>query len=596
MHNDELEEGRVNHYYLKRLLSYLKPYWFQLVISFIVVLAITGISLLSPWIIKVIIDSYIMKGKYLEMLRMVGILVLIYVAGWILGNLRTYMLSLIGQRVIFRLRQELFEHLQNLSFRFYDNTPVGKIITRLTSDIDALSELVSGGIINIFSELLMLVGIIVIMFRLHMSLTWATLSTLPILIYMFTGFERKLLESERNVRTTATDLNINLQESISGVRVTQAFNREERNLERFKEINESHFQACLRSIKLISLLWPGVEIFWILSSIVVVVFGGYWLIKGQITVGIIAAFLTYTGNFFGPIRNLSQFLQIIQRASAGAEKIFTVLDTKPDLKEAPDAVELPPIEGRVVFNNVYFSYDGIEPVLKGINLVVDPGQTVAIVGHTGAGKTSLANLLCRFYDPDEGCITIDGYDLKKVTFRSLRRQIGLVLQEPFLFSGTVRENMLYGKEDATDQEIWNSLDIVGIGDFVRRLPSALDTPVGERGVSLSMGQRQLLSFARMVLANPKLLILDEATANIDTDTEVQIQIALRKLLSGRTAFVIAHRLSTIREADQIIVLENGKIVEKGTHSELLALGNIYYRMSMAQFRDLPSPDTEYLEA
>jgi len=596
MHNDELEEGRVNHYYLKRLLSYLKPYWFQLVISFIVVLAITGISLLSPWIIKVIIDSYIMKGKYLEMLRMVGILVLIYVAGWILGNLRTYMLSLIGQRVIFRLRQELFEHLQNLSFRFYDNTPVGKIITRLTSDIDALSELVSGGIINIFSELLMLVGIIVIMFRLHMSLTWATLSTLPILIYMFTGFERKLLESERNVRTTATDLNINLQESISGVRVTQAFNREERNLERFKEINESHFQACLRSIKLISLLWPGVEIFWILSSIVVVVFGGYWLIKGQITVGIIAAFLTYTGNFFGPIRNLSQFLQIIQRASAGAEKIFTVLDTKPDLKEAPDAVELPPIEGRVVFNNVYFSYDGIEPVLKGINLVVEPGQTVAIVGHTGAGKTSLANLLCRFYDPDEGCITIDGYDLKKVTFRSLRRQIGLVLQEPFLFSGTVRENMLYGKEDATDQEIWNSLDIVGIGDFVRRLPSALDTPVGERGVSLSMGQRQLLSFARMVLANPKLLILDEATANIDTDTEVQIQIALRKLLSGRTAFVIAHRLSTIREADQIIVLENGKIVEKGTHSELLALGNIYYRMSMAQFRDLPSPDTEYLEA
>jgi len=596
MHNDELEEGRVNHYYLKRLLSYLKPYWFQLVISFIVVLAITGISLLSPWIIKVIIDSYIMKGKYLEMLRMVGILVLIYVAGWILGNLRTYMLSLIGQRVIFRLRQELFEHLQNLSFRFYDNTPVGKIITRLTSDIDALSELVSGGIINIFSELLMLVGIIVIMFRLHMSLTWATLSTLPILIYMFTGFERKLLESERNVRTTATDLNINLQESISGVRVTQAFNREERNLERFKEINESHFQACLRSIKLISLLWPGVEIFWILSSIVVVVFGGYWLIKGQITVGIIAAFLTYTGNFFGPIRNLSQFLQIIQRASAGAEKIFTVLDTKPDLKEAPDAVELPPIEGRVVFNNVYFSYDGIEPVLKGINLVVDPGQTVAIVGHTGAGKTSLANLLCRFYDPDEGCITIDGYDLKKVTFRSLRRQIGLVLQEPFLFSGTVRENMLYGKEDATDQEIWNSLDIVGIGDFVRRLPSALDTPVGERGVSLSMGQRQLLSFARMVLANPKLLILDEATANIDTDTEVQIQIALRELLSGRTAFVIAHRLSTIREADIIIVLENGKIVEKGTHSELLVLGNIYYRMSMAQFRDLPSPDTEYLEA
>jgi ABC-type multidrug transport system fused ATPase/permease subunit len=594
MYDDGIEERKVNSYYLKRLLNYLKPYWVQLLIALVVVLALTGISLLSPWLIKVIIDNYIMKGKYLGLLKMVGILVVLYIGGWALGNLRTYILSLIGQKVIFKLRQELFEHLQNLSFKFYDNTPVGKVVTRLTGDVDALSELVSGGIINVFSELVMLVGIIVVMFKLHILLTWATISTLPILIYIFTGFERKLLDSERNVRTTATDLNINLQESISGVRVTQAFNREEKNLERFKEINEGHFQACLRSIKIVSFLWPGVEIFWILSSMIVVILGGYWLIKGQITVGIIAAFLTYTGNFFGPIRNLSQFLQVIQRASAGAEKIFTILDTKPEIVEAPDAIDLPPIEGRVEFKDVYFSYDGTEPVLKGINLVVEPGQTVAIAGHTGAGKTSLINLLCRFYDPDKGSITIDGLDLRKVTFRSLRKQIGLVLQEPFLFSGTIRENMLYGKEDALEEEMWASLDIVGIGDFIRRLPSKLDTPVGERGVSLSMGQRQLLSFARMILADPRLLILDEATANIDTDTEVQIQSALRRLLARRTAFVIAHRLSTIREADTIVVIENGRIVEKGTHNELLALGGVYYRMNIAQFSDFLTPEAEYL--
>jgi len=594
MYDDELEERKVNSYYLKRLLSYLKPYWFQLLIALVVVLGLTGISLLSPWLIKVIIDNSIMTGKYLGMLKMVGVLIALYIAGWILGNLRTYILSLIGQKVIFKLRQELFEYLQNLSFKFYDNTPVGKIVTRLTGDVDALSELVSGGIINVISELVMLVGIIVVMFKLHVPLTWATLSTLPILIYMFAGFERKLLDSERNVRTTATDLNINLQESISGVRVTQAFNREEENLERFKGINEGHFQACLRSIKIISFLWPGVEIFWILSSIVVVALGGYWLIKGQITVGIIAAFLAYTGNFFGPIRNLSQFLQVIQRASAGAEKIFTVLDTKPEIVEAPDAIDLPPIEGKVEFNNVYFSYDGTEPVLKDINLVVEPGQTVAIAGHTGAGKTSLINLLCRFYNPDKGSITIDGFDLRKVTFRSLRKQVGLVLQEPFLFSGTIRENMLYGKEDALEEEIWSALDIVGIEDFIRRLPSKLDTSVGERGVSLSMGQRQLVSFARMILADPRLLILDEATANVDTDTEAQIQSALRRLLAGRTAFVIAHRLSTIREADIIVVIENGKIVEKGTHNELLALGGVYYRMNMAQFNEFLTPEAGYL--
>ena len=579
----EEERNRFNRQYVKRLLLYLKPYLPQLILALLIIFGLIGTSLYAPLIIKITIDNYIMKGDYPGMLKMIVLLIGIYLANWLLANLRHRILSLTGQRVIFRIRQELFEHLQNLSFKFYDNTPVGKIVTRLTGDIDAMNELVSGGIINMVSELIMLIGIVYVMFRLHIQLTWATLATLPLLIYMFTGVERRLLESERSVRTTATDMNINLEESISGVRVIQAFNREEYNLKRFKEYNEKHYNACLNTVRLIALLWPGVEVFWVLASIVVVGLGGYWLIKGSITVGIIAAFMTYIGNFFGPIRSLSQFLQIIQRASAGAEKVFSILDTEPDIKEHPDAIELPQVDGKVEFRDVYFSYDGSEMVLKGIDLIVEPGQTVAIVGHTGAGKTSLVNLLCRFYDPTSGSILIDGYDIKQVTLRSLRRQIGVVLQEPFLFSGTIRDNMRYGKETARDDEIWTALDIIGAGEFVRRLPNRLDTIIGERGISLSMGQRQLLSFARVILADPRIIILDEATSNIDTETEQQIQSALKTLLAGRTAFIIAHRLSTIRQADLIVVIENGKIVEKGTHSELLALGGIYYRMNIAHF-------------
>lgn len=580
-----MEEGRtkVSRYYVKRLLSYLKHYIPHLILALLLIFGLIGISLYAPIVIKITIDNYIMKGDYIGMLKMIAILIWIYIASWILSNLRTKLLALTGQKVIFKIRQELFEHLQNLSFKFYDTTPVGKIVTRLTGDIDAMSELVSGGIINVISELVMLIGIVYMMFRLHVQLTWAVLATLPLLIYMFAVVERKLLESERNVRTTATDMNINLEESISGVRVIQAYNREEYNLERFKEYNERHYNACLNTIRLIAILWPGVEVFWVLASIVVVGFGGYWLIKEAITVGIITAFISYVGNFFGPIRSLSQFLQIIQRASAGAEKVFSILDTEVDIKDQPDAIELPPVEGRVEFRDVYFSYDGSELVLKGVNLIVEPGQTVAIVGHTGAGKTSLVNLLCRFYDPISGSILIDGYDIKNVTIRSLRRHIGVVLQEPFLFSGNIRDNMKYGKETAQDDEIWRALDIIGAGEFVRRLPKKLDTTIGERGISLSMGQRQLLSFARVILADPRIIVLDEATSNIDTETEQQIQSALRSLLRGRTAFIIAHRLSTIREADMIVVIENGKIVEKGTHAELLALGGIYYRMNVAQF-------------
>lgn len=577
-----MSQKKINPVYLWRIKDYLKPYVGQMIIALLLVLGFSATTLLGPWIVKLIVDQAIMKGNIHLMMKMTGVLVSVFVLGWLLSSARTYLLSWIGQKVIFRLRMNLFEHLQTLSFRFFDRMPVGKLITRLTGDVDALNELVSGVLINIVSEFVILVGIVWVMFSLHTWLTWATLATVPLLTYMFTGFQSRLLEAEREVRNTASDVNTSLQESISGVRVTQAFAQEENNREKFREINERHYEACYRSVKIFSFFWPGVELFWVFSSIIVTGIGGYWLTRGDITVGTLAAFLGYTGSFFGPIRNLSQFLRVIQTAAAGAEKIFTILDTHTDVAEAADAHELPTIQGRVELKNVEFSYDGDEMVLKGIDLTAEPGQTIAIVGHTGAGKTSLINLLCGFYRPTRGIVAIDNNDLAYVTFASLRSQIGLVLQEPFLFSGSVRENMLFGKEEATDEEIWSALGTVGAADFVQRLPRGLNTLLGERGASLSMGQRQLLSFARAILANPRLLILDEATANIDAETEVQIQEALKRLLKDRTAFVIAHRLSTIRQADKIVVVEDGRIVEEGTHGGLLGEKGIYYRMTAAQ--------------
>ena len=576
------QKKKVNPVYLWRLKAYLAPYAGYMMIALLLVLGFSAATLLGPWIVKQIVDQAIMPGKFDLMLKMTGVLVAVFVLGWLLASARTYLLSWIGQKVIFRLRMDLFEHLQTLSFRFFDRIPVGKLITRLTGDVDALNELVSGVVVNIVSELVILVGIIWVMFSLHVPLTWATLATIPLLTYMFTGFQTRLLDAEREVRNTASDVNTSLQESISGVRVTQAFAQEETNREKFQAVNERHYEACCHSIKVFSFFWPGVELFWVFSSIIVTGIGGYWLTRGDITVGTLAAFLGYTGSFFGPIRNLSQFLRVIQTAAAGAEKIFTILDTQTDVAEASDAYDLPSIQGRVELKEIEFSYDGEEMVLKGIDLVAEPGETIAIVGHTGAGKTSLINLLCGFYRPTRGVVAIDGHDLAEVTFASLRSQIGLVLQEPFLFSGTVRENMLFGKEEATDEAIWNALGIAGAVEFVQKLPQGLDTLLGERGAMLSMGQRQLLSFARAILADPRLLILDEATANIDTETEMQIQGALQELLKGRTAFVIAHRLSTIRQADRIVVVEDGQIVESGNHEELLAERGIYYRMTAAQ--------------
>jgi len=477
----------------------------------------------------------------------------------------------------------LFDHLMKLSFDYYDKVPVGKTITRFTSDVDSLNELLSSGVVALFSESVILIGIMAIMLSLDVKLALLCFAVIPMLVYIVTGFRSKITSAERAERSKVSEMNAYLQENISGVRVVQAFCRERLNLLRFDKISKEVYDASMRVVYLFSYFWPFVDMTSVIGTVVVLWYGGLQVAQGKLSLGTLMAFVAYVGQFFGPIRNLSQIYRMVQRAMAGGERIFRLLDTYPSLADKPGAIELPPVKGAVEFRDVYFAYNGNDYVIKGFNLSVRPGETIAIVGQTGAGKTSIINLLSRLYDVNKGSILIDGYDIRDVTLASLRRQVAVVLQEPFLFSGSIRDNLRYGRPDATDEEIRIVCEQLGLDSFINKLPKGYHTDVGERGSKLSSGQRQLVSFARALLARPAILVLDEATASVDTYTERLIQAALRQLLKGRTSFVIAHRLSTIQEADRIIVIEDGTIVEEGTHEQLMKAKGIYYRLYKMQF-------------
>ncbi len=584
--DDEILERPFDRGQFQRLLSFLVPYKRPLVVTFLLMLVNSAAMLAGPYLMKTAIDQYIMP-KNLAGLNLIAIIyIAVHFISWISAHYRVKIISIVGQGVLADLRHKLFDHIQKLSFRFFDGRPAGKILVRLTNDVSALNQLLTQGIINTLTDVMTLIGIIVIIVSMHARLALISFVTLPLLILIATRLRGVIRDRWRQVRRRLSMINAHLNETLQGVRVTQAFVREKRNMAWFDGINRDYVDTWMRAIRVDSIFGPLVELTGAIGTMAVYWFGTNLLLKGGISIGTLIAFTSYLGRFWQPISNLSAFYNQLLVAMASSERVFEILDTKPDVTDRPAAKTLPTIRGRVDFKDVSFSYDNEREVLRDINFSVEPGQTVALVGHTGAGKTSIINLLARFYETVDGRIEVDGVDIRQTTLVSLRSQFGLVLQDTFIFKGTVRENIRYGRLDATDEEIEEAAKAVHAHAFIARMPQGYDTELGERGARLSVGQKQLLSFARALLADPRILILDEATSSIDTETEILVQDALRKLLEGRTSFVVAHRLSTIRGADQIIVMENGRIVEVGTHDSLMRDRGLYHSLLRAQFRTL----------
>ncbi|MDF2626914.1 MAG: transporter ATP-binding protein [Symbiobacteriaceae bacterium] len=572
----------------RRLFAFVRPYIGRLV-SGILLMAVTAISgLVGPYLVQMAIDGFI-KTKQPEGLNWIALAFLATAfLNWWTSYGQTYIVSWVGQTIVYDMRDRMFRHLQKQNFRFFDSMATGRIMSRLTSDVDAINQVVSSGLVTIFADSMVLVTIMVTMLQMNWRLALVSFLTIPVLMLVMKWFTNRMRKAFMQQRRKSADLVATLAESIDGVRVTQSFTREEKNQGQFNEINEQNRQASMEAVSVWAMFFPSIEVVSSMGITLVLWYSGV-LIRGgapDVTVGQVTAFILYLNRFFMPIRDLSQVYNVFQAAIVSAERVFEVLDRVPEVQDAPDAYEMPRAAGAVTFENVAFGYNPDKIVLQGINLTARPGETIALVGPTGAGKSSVINLLARFYDPQGGRVLVDGHDIRKVTQYSWRSQLGVVLQDTFLFSGTVRDNIRYGRPAATDAEVEAAAKAVGADEFIARMPQGYDTPVNERGSKLSVGQRQLIAFARALCADPALLILDEATSNIDTYTEALIQNALKTLLKGRTSFVIAHRLSTIRSADRIFFIDDGQVVEEGTHEELLAKGGRYADLYLGQFRAL----------
>jgi ATP-binding cassette subfamily B multidrug efflux pump len=584
-HGDEVDARKPDRALLGRLIGYLRPYRPSVAASLLLLFAGAALELVGPYLTKVALDRAIPAGD----LRLLGWLVAAYIGSLVLAFACEYADTLVttrlGQRVMFDLRAELFAHLQRLSLRYFDRTPVGRLMTRVTNDVDQLNEAFSSGLVAIFGDVFTLLFILGVMLQMDWRLALVTCTVLPFVAVVTFVFRALVRRAYADIRVRLASINTFTQEHVSGIRVVQLFGRERRTLEHFKEVNAHHLEAHLRSITYYALFFPVIEVLTAIALALILWYGGGETIQGTVTVGVVAAFLQYTRRFFRPLQDLSEKYNILQGAMAASERIFQLLDTEPEVRDPASPRHLPePGRGEIEFRDVWFRYDdGGEWVLRGVSFTARPGERVAIVGATGAGKSTIISLLMRFYDATRGEILFDGVPVRAVPLAELRGRIGLVLQDVFLFSEDVASNIRLGNEEIPDERVREAARRVGAERFIQRLPAGYAQPLGERGMSLSVGERQLVSFARALAFDPRVLVLDEATSSVDSELEALIDEALHELMRGRTSLVIAHRLSTVQGANQILVLHHGEVRERGTHAELLRRGGLYARLHELQF-------------
>jgi len=570
----------------KRLLSYFAPYKVKIAVAIGCMVAVAALNLVVPWIVKEMIDK-ILINKDTAMLNIIAVIVIVvYVVrgGFFFGQ--EYLMASVGQEIILKIRNELYEHLHRLSLSFFVREHTGEIVSRVVNDVYVLQDVITRGFIDLVLKGITVIGIIAFIFYIDWRLSLITLAVLPLAAFAIDFYSKKLRHIGRDMQERLADLSALIHEVIAGIRIVKSFGMESTEIERFKERNRRNYTSILKGVKVSAILSPLVELIMACSLTLLLWYGGHEVIGGRLTPGELVAFLGYVGLIAAPVKGLSGLYSRIQQAMAAADRIFEIIDTPAEVVEPPNAKVLTSVEGRITFDGVWFSYDGENFILKDINLEVKPGEVIAIVGPTGVGKTTLADLVPRFYDPQKGAVMIDGVNLKEVDIKSLRRHIGIVPQDPVLFSGTIRDNIAYGCPDATDEEIQEAARIANAHLFINRFPDGYDTIVGERGASLSGGERQRIAIARAIIRKPKILILDEATSFLDYASESLVSEAISKIMEGRTSLVIAHRLSTIVGADKIIVLKDGRIVEMGRHAELLSRRGEYYELYQEQFRKL----------
>ena len=607
---------------MRRLLTYLRPYRWQTSIALGSILLKVGADVLGPWLTRLVIDRYLapVKGlhtpldRYLSSQPLVGIaqIAAFYVGlmlfAFLLEYGQTYFMQWTGQMVMYDLRSQIFRHLQRLHIGFYDKNPVGRLVTRVTTDVDALNEMFTSGVVSIFEDVFVLAGIVAIMLHMNRKLALITFAVMPLIIYATKIFRDRVRDSYRRIRVAIARINAYLQEHVSGMVVLQLFNREKRAYNEFSDVNETHMEAFKDAIMAHAVYYPVVEVLSATAIACVIWFGGNDVIRNTTSIGVLAAFIQYAQRFFRPIQDFSEKYNILQSAMASSERVFKLLDSPVEIT-TPAVTKTPEGDGRLQFDHVWFSYRDVDHVeagsspvqaeqpslrqpdwvLRDVNFTIEPGETVAIVGHTGAGKTTIISLLMRFYDVQKGAVRIDGVDVKDMDLDDLRRRFGVVLQDPFLFTGTVEGNIRLGTQWIEDEDVEKAAEDVNLADFIRSLPKGFKEEVQERGSTLSTGQKQLISFARALAHNPKILILDEATSSVDTETEFRVRAALDRMLVGRTSVIIAHRLSTVQRADKIIVMHKGQVREMGTHQQLLAQRGIYYKLYQLQYKDQEIP-------